>query len=172
VPDAWREPTVIPVPKSSRDRSLVTSYRPMSLTSCLCKAVEHMVNHQLVRVLEIQNLLSNAQCGFWHHRSTLDHLVNLEYHIQNAFLLHQDFVTVFFDLEKAYGTTWQYHIPRTLHRWNLRGWLPLFLSNFLQAHLPCPPQEYVICMLSSRKWSSIRINFKCDPVHNRHQWNG
>jgi hypothetical protein len=64
----------------------------------------------------------------------IDHLVNLEYHIQNAFLRRQHLVAVFFDLEKAYDTTWRYGILRTLHRWNLRGQLPLFLSNFLEAH--------------------------------------
>ena len=40
-------------------------------------------------------------------------------------------VAVFFDLEKAYDTTWRYGILRTLHSWGFRGCLPLFLQEFL-----------------------------------------
>ena len=38
---------------------------------------------------------------------------------------------VFFDLEKAYDTTWKYGILRDLHDAGLRGRLPVFISNFL-----------------------------------------
>jgi hypothetical protein len=63
-----------------------------------------MVNRRLIWVLESRNLLSGAQCGFQHHRSALDHLVYLEYHTQNAFLLRQHLVAFVFDLQKAYDT--------------------------------------------------------------------
>jgi hypothetical protein len=59
-----------------------------------------MVNRGLVWVLQP-------------HRSALDHLVNLEYHIQDTFLLRQHLVAVLFDLQKAYVTTWRYGILRT-----------------------------------------------------------
>jgi hypothetical protein len=67
-----------------------------------------------------------------HNRSTLDHLVNLDHQIQNSFLLGQHVVVIFFNLQKAYDTAWQYDILRTLHQWNLRGQLHVFISNFLQ----------------------------------------
>ena len=35
-------------------------------------------------------------------------------------------VSVFFDLEKAYGTTWKYGIMKDLHGMDLRGRLPPF----------------------------------------------
>ena len=37
----------------------------------------------------------------------------------------------FFDLEKAYDTTWKYGILKDLHDAGLRGRLPLFISGFL-----------------------------------------
>jgi hypothetical protein len=74
--------------------------------------MERMINRRLFWILESRNLLSNAQCGFRRIRSTLDHLVNLEYYIQNAFLQRQHLVAVFLDLEKAYDTTWRYGILR------------------------------------------------------------
>ena len=40
-------------------------------------------------------------------------------------------MSVFFDLEKAYGTTWKYGIMKDVHDIGLKGRLPLFLQNFL-----------------------------------------
>ena len=39
---------------------------------------------------------------------------------------------MFFDLEKAYDTTWKYEIMKDLHGFGLRGRLPIFISNVLQ----------------------------------------
>ena len=44
---------------------------------------------------------------------------------------------VFFDLEKAYDTTWRYGILRTLHGYGLRGHLAVFLLNFLNLRRFC-----------------------------------
>ncbi len=41
-------------------------------------------------------------------------------------------VSVFFDLEKAYDTSWRHGILRTLHSVGMRGNLPLFILSFLQ----------------------------------------
>ena len=38
---------------------------------------------------------------------------------------------VFFDLSKAYDTTWKYGIMKDLHKLGLRGNLPIFIQNFL-----------------------------------------
>ena len=40
-------------------------------------------------------------------------------------------VSVFFDLEKAYNTTWKYGIMKDVHDIGLKGRLPLFLQNYL-----------------------------------------
>ena len=38
----------------------------------------------------------------------------------------------FFDLEKAYDTTWRYGILKDLHDLGLKGRLPLFVQSFLE----------------------------------------
>ena len=40
-------------------------------------------------------------------------------------------MSVFFDLEKAYDTTWKYGILRDVHEAGLRGRVPDFISKFL-----------------------------------------
>ena len=64
-------------------------------------------------------------------KSTIDHLVRLETFIRDAFLNKQEVVSIFFDLEKAYDTTWKYGILKDLHEAGLRGRMPVFISKFL-----------------------------------------
>ena len=40
-------------------------------------------------------------------------------------------MSIFFDLEKAYDTTWKYGILKDLFDMGLKGRLPTFISNFL-----------------------------------------
>ena len=45
----WKRATVVPVHKEG-DQSLVTNYRPVSLTSVVCKQVEHVTASYLRQV--------------------------------------------------------------------------------------------------------------------------
>ena len=47
------------------------------------------------------------------------------------FVKKEHVVAVFFDLEKAYDTTWKHGIMKDLHKLGLKGRLPLFIQNFL-----------------------------------------
>ncbi|GFN99155.1 RNA-directed DNA polymerase from mobile element jockey [Plakobranchus ocellatus] len=107
IPPSWREASVVPIPKPGKDPYDPSNYRPIALMSCLCKTLERMVNDRLVHVFESRNLLSNVQCGFRKDHSTLDHLVRLETFIKKAFARKKQVLAVFFDLEKAYDTTWR-----------------------------------------------------------------
>lgn len=130
-PKSWREAILIPLLKPGKDRLSPSSYRSIALTSCLGKTLERMINRRLVWVLETNKFLSPLQCGFRRYCSTLDNMTQLEAAIQDAFLRKQHLVGVFFDLDKAYDTTWRYNILKQLHDWGFRGRLPLLLRSFL-----------------------------------------
>ena len=128
----WRAATVIPIPRPNKDHANPLSHRPIALTSCLCKFLEHMVIARFIWYLEKHGILDKSQCGFRKHHSTTDHLVSLERYVRDAFARKQQVVGLFFDLEKAYETTWQYGIICDLHRMGLRGRLPVFMSGYLR----------------------------------------
>ena len=90
-----------------------------------------MVNERLVWYLEKNGLLAKPQCGYRSNRSRVDHLVRIETFIRDAFIHNQHLVAVFFDLQKAYDTTWKYGILQDLHSMGLWGNLPIFIGNFL-----------------------------------------
>ena len=130
-PESWELATIIPIPKPGKDHAEPNSYRPIALTSCLCKTLERMINVRLVWYLESNNLISPVQSGFRSERSTNDNLVRLETFIRDAFVAKEHVVAVFFDLEKAYDTTWRHGIMRDLHDLGIRGRLATFIENFL-----------------------------------------
>jgi len=63
LPGEWKRATVIPIHKGG-DRSLVTNYRPVSLTSVVCKQKEHVIASYLRQVWDKTDWLYEGQHGF------------------------------------------------------------------------------------------------------------
>ena len=49
-PLTWRKAFIIPVPKPGKDSENSNNYRPIALTSCLCKTFERTINNHLGRI--------------------------------------------------------------------------------------------------------------------------
>lgn len=120
-PQDGKVAVVIPIQKPGKDPPLPNSYRPIALTSCLSNICERMINKPLVYILESNNVLNVNQCEFRSGWFTLDHIFCLETVVQEAFAKCQLSVSVFFDLEKAYGTTWRRGILRDVYSYSVRG---------------------------------------------------
>ncbi|MEL7079277.1 MAG: reverse transcriptase family protein [Cyanobacteria bacterium J06582_2] len=131
IPDSWLKEIKLPFLKPGKDPQLAESYRPISLTSCVCKLFERMVNHRLTWFLERNNLLCPQQSGFRKNKSTMDAIIQLKRHIERGFRENKHTTAVFFDMEKAYDTVWRDEILNSLHHMGLRGNLPIFIQNFL-----------------------------------------
>ena len=95
-PEDWTLATIIPIPKPGKDPAEPNNYRPIALTSCLCKTLERMINKRLTWFLESNNHISRFQSGFRSDRSTTDNLVRLETFIRDAFIKKEHVVAVFF----------------------------------------------------------------------------
>ena len=128
----WKETTVIPIPKAFKDNTNAINYRPITLSSYVCKTLERMVNARLIWYLETNKLITEYQSGFRSQRSPMDHLIRLEIFIREASIKKEHLVAVFFDLEKAYDTTWKFGIVKDLKNLGLEGRMPIFIHNFLQ----------------------------------------
>ena len=130
-PEKWKNAIVIPILKPNKDPSDPLNYRPISLTCCICKLLEKMVNTRLMWYLEKNLKISPIQAGFRKNRSTTDHLMQLENDIRIAIQNRKHTAIVMFDLEKAYDMVWQYGLFERLHHLELKGNLPIFIRNFL-----------------------------------------
>ena len=73
VPLEWKEANIIPLfKKGSRSKS--ENYRPVSLTSVVCKLLERLIKDHLVDFLVKNNLINPSQHGFLKARSCLTNI--------------------------------------------------------------------------------------------------
>lgn len=133
IPDKWRHAIVIPIPKVGKDPHLASSYRPISLTSSLCKLMERLVADRLQWYLEKHDLLANVQSGFRRHRSTVDQIARLQDTVTRYLHNHGYVLGVFLDIEKAFDMVWRKGLMLKLKRFGINGrmynWIDAFLSE-------------------------------------------
>lgn len=78
LPKKWKTAAVIPVWKPGKDPTQPSNYRPIALTSHVCKIIERIVNERLIYFLEKGGLISSYQSGFRRDRGTMDPIPCLE----------------------------------------------------------------------------------------------
>ena len=105
VPDEWKKATVIPIFKGGRkDRQELSSYRPISLTSCVARTMEKIVNAKILNFFKTNTFLYPLQSisGFLPTHSTVTQLAYLVHKWQMALDRGESIESVFLDLIKAY----------------------------------------------------------------------
>ena len=82
-PLCWRFAHVTPVPKGSNS-SIVSDYRPISITPVLSKVYEKLVASRLSRYLGSAGILPDSQYGFRKGLGTTDALLHASHVLQSA----------------------------------------------------------------------------------------
>ena len=100
---------IIPILKAGEPPSEVTSYQPISLTSCVVKLLERMLADRLYYLAETKNLFSHFQAGFRKGRSSEDQVLRIVQAIEDGFQKKpmNCSVLVLLDFSKAYNTVWR-----------------------------------------------------------------
>ena len=104
VPDDWKLGLIIPILKPGKNPQLSSSYRPISLLSCISKLMEKIIHDRLVYTIETRNILSPTQYGFRIRRSTVEPIISLEHQIGKGLVKKKNTIVVFFDLKAAFDT--------------------------------------------------------------------
>jgi hypothetical protein len=69
VPEKWKVAIITALFKKG-DKKLASNYRPVSLTSILCKLLEKLIRKRIIEHMDKFNLFSDKQFGFMGVRST------------------------------------------------------------------------------------------------------
>ena len=131
-PSEWRHSTLIPILKPGKPGEKVESYRPIQLTSCMCKLMERMIAKRLSWFVTHNNMISKYQSAFTRGRSTADHLVRLDSEIRRGFFYHKYTLATFLDLKNAYNLTSTTALLSKMHALGFRGRLMSFIQGYLQ----------------------------------------
>jgi hypothetical protein len=135
MPQQWKHATVILIPKPGKDHLLTSSYRPISLLSCLSKILERIINNKLQTFLEENQIILPEQAGFRQNKSTTDNIVRLNSLIDTTKKQKKSSVLIscLIDIEKCFDKIWlnglKYKILKLQINRNLRLWLCEFLTN-------------------------------------------
>ena len=149
VPADWKCANVTPVFKKG-NRSLAENYRPISLTSIICKILESLIHDNIITHLTNQQLIRLSQHGFMQHRSCLTNL--LQYLETLTSLLDEGHnVDVFYlDLSKAFDRVPHERLLLKLSSHGVTGdifnWVKSWLSN---------RKQRVVLNGSCSKWTDV-----------------
>ena len=134
VPSKWKVAEVKFLRKNGKSSYHVPgSYRPISLTSYLCKSMERIVTHRLYGFAEHFNLIDKEQEEFRRFRGTVDALLRLTQDIIDGFNKKESTAALFIDIEKAYDSIWHEGLLYKLKELGIRGrvweWIKSFLND-------------------------------------------
>ena len=101
VPSQWKEGIIVPIIKPNKDKTKISSYRPITL-SCLGKLMKRVISKRLEYCIRSANILSNSQCGFRKGQGTIDVLLRIENEIRRAQTTGGICLVVYIDLEGAF----------------------------------------------------------------------
>ncbi|KAM7309477.1 hypothetical protein ISCGN_013108 [Ixodes scapularis] len=149
VPDGWKLATVVPLLKAGKPPGKAESYRAMSLTSCVSKVFERMVQARLRWYLDAYCLLPECMTGFRRSLSAQDSILDLTSDLEDNTNKRRNTVAVFLDVERAYDGVPLATILCRLTEAGITGKIQAFLANFLTG------RKIQVC--SGRTVSSPRV---------------
>ena len=130
VPEAWKQSTIVPIFKKG-NRYEPLNYRPVSLTSVVCKTMERLVTKHISDYLEEHSLLSDHQFGFRSGRSTTDQLL-LVYERVSELVDNGEIVDViYFDYSKVFDIVNHVILLTKLRGIGIDGKILAWISSFL-----------------------------------------
>ena len=132
LPQDWKVAHIIPLFKKG-DAQLASQYRPVSLTSIICKILERIIRTQLLDYISKNNIIPQCQHGFLPKRSTVTNLIEcLDDWTGNY---DKNFCTdiVYLDYSKCFDKVCHRKLLFKLSEYGISGtayqWIDNFLSN-------------------------------------------
>ena len=125
LPDDWKNANVTAIFKKG-NKSEPGNYRPVSLTSIVCKVQESILRDAVIEHLEQQKILSPCQFGFISGRSTTLQLLKVMEDWTRALDAGYNVDCIYTDFQKAFDKVphrrllaklWNYGVKGNVHNW-------------------------------------------------------
>ena len=103
LPDEWKKGKITALFKKG-SKKVASNYRPVSLTSIVCKCLEKIVRERIISFMKNEKLFSNRQYGFISGRSTQLQLLEVLDKWTEALDEGHSIDCVYMDYAKAFDT--------------------------------------------------------------------
>ena len=101
VPRDWKSAIVFPIHKGG-DRSVIKNYTPVSLTSVVCKQMEHVITGYIRQLWEDRDWLYEGQHGFRPGYSCESQIITVCQHISDSIDEPARLDAIIIDFSKAF----------------------------------------------------------------------
>lgn len=133
LPYIWKQANVTPVFKNKGSADNLNNFRPISLTSSLCKIMEKVFFKYMFNYIKDNELLSKFQSGFQPGDSTVNQLVEIYDKIISSLDRGKDIRFIFCDISKAFDRVWHLGLIHKLEGLgfggNILGWIEDYLTH-------------------------------------------
>ena len=131
VPHAWKVSHVTPVFKGKGSSHEPVNYRPISLTSVVCKIMEKILFKHLYNFMKDNNLLTKYQSGFQPGDGTINQLIDIYNTIISCLDQGKDVRFIFCDISKAFDKVWHSGLLFKLRFYGIHQSLIDWIADYL-----------------------------------------
>ena len=126
----WKEDIISPLHKKG-EKEFAGNYRPISLTSIVCKAMESINKDDILAYMVSNKLLINLQHGFVLGKSCQSNLLLTLNFLTESIENGNDADLVYLHFTKAFDSVPHNRLICKLHNYGISGHLLLWIRNFL-----------------------------------------
>ena len=141
LPAAWLISFITPVFKKGNPAS-ANNYRPIALTSVMCKLMEAIIKDQIVHFLTSKGLISKRQHAFLKNHSTASNLLECLQDWSIGLNSHSSTDIVYIDFSKAFDSIVHSKLLFKLELYGISGHLLKWISSFLSNRMQCVVTDY------------------------------
>ena len=149
LPNQWKQANVKALFKKGK-RTQCSNYRPVSLTSIVCKLFESIIRDRIVYFLEENQLISSHQHGFRSGHSCTTQLLELMEDFTDFYEMEIPFDCIYLDFAKAFDRVPHQRVLTKLYNIGIRGHLLNWIKDFLYGR-----EQRVVVNNTFSEWTKV-----------------
>ena len=131
LPKDWKVANITCIFKKG-DKTSASNYRPVSLTSVICKLLERVIKEVIIQHMDKHKLLNDCQFGFRKNRNTILQLLSVLEDWTQYIDNDEQVDTVYFDFCKAFDSVPHKRLMHKVEGYGIKGKLLIWLQDFLK----------------------------------------
>lgn len=149
VPNEWKKAQISAIYKKG-DKSHAGNYRPVSLTSVVCKVMETIVREHITKHMRTNNLFSTKQYGFISGRSTPLQLLEVMDRWTEALDNGYEIDCVYMDFQKAFDTVPHRRLLQKMQAYGISSQILRWTESFLSER-----SQFVMVNGENSSWKPV-----------------
>ena len=131
IPEIWKHANVTAIFKKGQ-KDLPSNYRPICLTSIVCKIMETFIRDSIVQHMDSNSLFTKHQYGFRKGSSCVTQLIDVIDNWTKSLDDRKDIDVIYFDFRKAFDTVPHERLLKKLYAYGIRGNVLSWIRDFLK----------------------------------------